>query len=100
MLNFTDLVFAVSDMKEGWNKEFFDSIGIFDEHVPILMIITHNDRAGYIYPAKDYYTFETQLKSEDLIPELIRDFAYRFLSKSLKPFYKNENIEETRETFP
>lgn len=53
----SDVLFTVSDMKEGWHKDFYDTLEIFDDEVPLLVILDYRDRLvkKYIYPSKDQY---------------------------------------------
>lgn len=79
------MVFAVSDVKEGWHKEFFDGIEVFDEHLPLLLILdyTKSDRHGaykFIYPATEHYTFSSSLSSNEITVEDITHFASSFVS--------------------
>eukprot|EP00350_Pseudokeronopsis_sp_OXSARD2_P010188 CAMPEP_0170557704 /NCGR_PEP_ID=MMETSP0211-20121228/29367_1 /TAXON_ID=311385 /ORGANISM="Pseudokeronopsis sp., Strain OXSARD2" /LENGTH=135 /DNA_ID=CAMNT_0010868955 /DNA_START=230 /DNA_END=637 /DNA_ORIENTATION=- len=37
--NFQDIIFATGDVKEGFGKEFFDGMNLFDKDLPFLMIL-------------------------------------------------------------
>ena len=35
---YNDIVYAVSDVKEGYHKDFFDGLRLFDFHLPFVRI--------------------------------------------------------------
>jgi hypothetical protein len=56
------MIFAVSDIKEGFYKEFYDTLNIHDFDIPLLMMFDNTKKASifkkYLYPAKDHFTYE------------------------------------------
>lgn len=42
-----DLIFLVSDVKEGFHKDFFDSLHIYDYHLPAVSMHNFNKYSCY-----------------------------------------------------
>lgn len=81
-----ELIFAVSDLKEGFEKEFFDSLQLYEDLLPYLLI--------YDRPLKYLHDPHTVLE-----PEAILSFALKY-KNTTKPHLRSENLEQTRAYFP
>lgn len=47
------MIFAVSDMKEGFEKDFWDNLSLYDTDVPFLIVLDPNQTypKKYLYPS-------------------------------------------------
>lgn len=57
------MVFAVSDMKEGFEKDFWDDLGFYDTDVPFLIVLDPNQTHPhkYLFPSSSSFSFEANL---------------------------------------
>jgi hypothetical protein len=87
-------------MKEGFEKDFFDSLQIFDEQVPLLILLEPAGKNSFphkfIYPS--LYSFDHIEPCDVLTSNEILNFALSY--DSLQPLYRSENLTLTQELFP
>ena len=82
------MIFAISDMKEGFEKDFWDAQGLFDVEVPFFIVLDpHQTRPKkYLYPSDTPFTFSSGLYPPPQTSELL---AYLLSLQSKTPFYRS-----------
>ncbi|CDW74025.1 UNKNOWN [Stylonychia lemnae] len=57
--NYTDLIFCVSDIKEGFHKDFFDNLKIYDTDIPLFI-------KGAVLDTEDIFQYASRWSKDDL----------------------------------